>query len=58
MEENCDYNFPIGLCITGNVCGYISNCIWFLVLLPQLYKNYKKKHRRFKFNMGILQFYC
>jgi hypothetical protein len=43
MEENCDYNLPIGLCITGNICGYISNCIWFLVLLPQLYKNYKRK---------------
>lgn len=43
MEENCDYNLPINLCITGNVCGYISNCIWFLVLLPQLYKNYNKK---------------
>lgn len=43
MEENCDYNLPIGLCITGNICGYISNSIWFLVLLPQLYKNYKRK---------------
>lgn len=43
MEENCDYNLPIGLCIAGNACGYISNCIWFLVLLPQLYKNYKRK---------------
>ncbi|CAO3610214.1 unnamed protein product [Cunninghamella blakesleeana] len=43
MEENCDYNLPIGLCIAGNVCGYISNSIWFLTLLPQLYKNYKRK---------------
>lgn len=43
MEENCDYNLPIGLCITGNTCGYISNCIWFLVLLPQIFKNYKRK---------------
>lgn len=43
MEENCDYNLPTGLCITGNICGYISNSIWFLVLLPQLYKNYKRK---------------
>lgn len=43
MDENCDYNLPINLCIVGNICGYISNSIWFLVLLPQLYKNYKRK---------------
>lgn len=43
MEENCDYNLPIDICILGNICGYISNCIWFLVLIPQLFKNYKRK---------------
>jgi uncharacterized protein with PQ loop repeat len=43
MEENCDYKLPIDLCIIGNICGYISNCIGFLVLLPQLFKNYKRK---------------
>lgn len=43
MEENCNHNLARALCITGNLCGYISNCIWFLVLLPQLYKNYKTK---------------
>lgn len=43
LEVNCDYNLSKWLCIVANVCGYISNCIWLLVLLPQIVKNFKRK---------------
>ncbi|KAF9091106.1 hypothetical protein BGX29_011131 [Mortierella sp. GBA35] len=43
LRENCDPNLPEGLCVLANVCGYISNAIWFLVLLPQLIKNYRRQ---------------
>ncbi|KAI8598999.1 hypothetical protein EDD21DRAFT_380955 [Dissophora ornata] len=43
LEQNCDPNLPVWLCILANVCGYTSNVIWFLVLLPQLIKNYRRK---------------
>jgi uncharacterized protein with PQ loop repeat len=43
LKENCDSNLPIGLCVLANICGYTSNVIWFLVLLPQLVKNYRRK---------------
>ncbi|KAI1313080.1 hypothetical protein EDD11_002717 [Mortierella claussenii] len=43
LEENCDINLPNWLCVVANICGYTSNVIWFLVLLPQLIKNYRRK---------------
>ncbi|GJJ68481.1 hypothetical protein EMPS_00827 [Entomortierella parvispora] len=43
LHENCDGNLPEGLCVFANVCGYISNVIWFLVLLPQLLKNFRRR---------------
>ncbi|KAF9210519.1 hypothetical protein CPC16_002776 [Podila verticillata] len=43
LKENCDPNLPESLCIFANFCGYISNVIWFLVLLPQLIKNHRRK---------------
>lgn len=43
LHENCDSNLPEGLCVLANVCGYISNAIWFLVLLPQLLKNFRRR---------------
>jgi len=43
LHENCDSNLPDGLCVLANVCGYISNVIWFLVLLPQLLKNFQRR---------------
>ncbi|KAI8349978.1 hypothetical protein B0O80DRAFT_428656 [Mortierella sp. GBAus27b] len=43
LKENCDPNLPEWLCILANVCGYTSNAIWFLVLLPQLVKNWRRR---------------
>jgi uncharacterized protein with PQ loop repeat len=43
FRQNCDPNLPTALCILANTCGYISNAIWFLVLLPQLIKNYRRQ---------------
>ncbi|KAF9117837.1 hypothetical protein BGW39_001754 [Mortierella sp. 14UC] len=43
LRQNCDPNLPESLCVLANVCGYISNAIWFLVLLPQLIKNYRRR---------------
>lgn len=30
-------------CTVGNVSGYISSCVWFFVLLPQIYWNFKRQ---------------
>lgn len=43
LRENCDTNLPDWLCVFANFCGYVSNVIWFLVLLPQLIKNHRRK---------------
>ncbi|KAG0065721.1 hypothetical protein BGZ90_001684 [Linnemannia elongata] len=43
LRQNCDPNLPMALCILANTCGYISNAIWFLVLLPQLIKNFRRQ---------------
>ncbi|KAF9964585.1 hypothetical protein BGZ70_006238 [Mortierella alpina] len=42
-RENCDPALPAWLCVFANTCGYISNAVWFLVLLPQLLKNYWRR---------------
>ncbi|KAF9932438.1 hypothetical protein BGZ67_004727 [Mortierella alpina] len=41
--ENCDPALPAWLCVFANTCGYVSNVVWFLVLLPQLLKNYWRR---------------
>ncbi|KAG0273446.1 hypothetical protein BGZ95_010740 [Linnemannia exigua] len=43
LRQNCDPNLPESLCVLANVCGYISKAIWFLVLLPQLIKNFRRQ---------------
>ncbi|KAG0209994.1 hypothetical protein BGX28_009773 [Mortierella sp. GBA30] len=43
LQKNCDPGLPEWLCVFANVCGYMSNVIWFLVLLPQLVKNHRRK---------------
>lgn len=41
--KNRDENLPAFFCYIGNVCGFMSSLIWFIVLLPQIYKNYQRK---------------
>ncbi|KAF9273643.1 hypothetical protein BGZ68_001333 [Mortierella alpina] len=43
LHENCDPALPAWLCVFANICGYVSNAVWFLVLLPQLLKNHRRK---------------
>jgi hypothetical protein len=39
----CDPDLPLFYCTVGNVANYCSSICWFLVLLPQLYHNWKTK---------------
>ena len=43
LEKNCRGSWPHGLCIFANVCGLISAGIWFIVLFPQIWKNFRRK---------------
>jgi hypothetical protein len=43
FEKNCLLEIPLIFCYIGNICGYISTIIWFIVLVPQIYKNYCRK---------------
>ena len=41
LYDNCRKSFPKAVCAFANVCGYISCTIWFAVLVPQIWKNWK-----------------
>ena len=43
LEKNCRSGWPLWTCIFGNVCGLTSTTLWFLVLLPQVWKNFRRK---------------
>ena len=43
LKERCDNSLHEYFCIVGNISGWISSIIWFIVLFPQIIKNYKKK---------------
>ena len=43
LEKNCRQTWPLWTCIFGNVCGLTSTTLWFLVLLPQVWKNFRRK---------------
>jgi hypothetical protein len=43
LNDKCDESINIAFCIVGNVSGWISSSIWFVVLFPQILKNYKNK---------------
>jgi len=43
MLKNCDSELPEAFCYFGNVCGFLSSLIWFIVLFPQIVLNYKRK---------------
>jgi len=43
LEQNCRPDWALWTCITGNVCGLTSTTLWFLVLLPQVWKNFRRK---------------
>ena len=41
LYHNCRKSMPKAGCGFANVCGYISCTIWFVVLVPQIWKNWK-----------------
>lgn len=43
LYDNCRSTWPKTVCGFSNVCGYISNTIWFVVLVPQIWKNWKRR---------------
>ncbi|XP_069128684.1 uncharacterized protein [Argopecten irradians] len=43
LEHNCRPEWPVWTCVAANVCGLTSTTLWFLVLLPQVYKNFRRK---------------
>ena len=43
LEHNCDGDFSLNLCYVANICGLISTGVWFIVLLPQVMKNYWRR---------------
>ena len=42
LYEDCRKAWPKTVCAFANVCGDISTAIWFLVLVPQIWKNWKR----------------
>ncbi|KAH3880148.1 uncharacterized protein LOC127865028 [Dreissena polymorpha] len=46
LEVNCRPNWPRWTCMAGNICGLCSTAIWFIVLLPQVWKNFRRKSVR------------
>jgi uncharacterized protein with PQ loop repeat len=43
LLQKCYPASPEWICITVNMAGIIGNFIWFIVLYPQLIKNYKTR---------------
>uniref|UniRef100_A0A914XUU8 Uncharacterized protein n=1 Tax=Panagrolaimus superbus TaxID=310955 RepID=A0A914XUU8_9BILA len=43
IYQSCDCNIPQWLCAFANISGYCSTVAWFLVLLPQIFLNIKRR---------------
>ncbi|XP_077867617.1 cystinosin-like [Saccoglossus kowalevskii] len=43
LHQNCHPEWPVSVCEFANICGLISTAIWFVVLFPQIVKNWKRK---------------
>lgn len=43
LEQNCRDDWPIWTCIFANISGMCSTTLWFIVLLPQVWKNFRRK---------------
>lgn len=46
LRQNCRDNWPLWTCMLGNVSGMCSTTLWFIVLLPQVWKNFRRKSVR------------
>ncbi|XP_066018893.1 uncharacterized protein [Pocillopora verrucosa] len=43
LYGNCRKTWPKAWCAFANICGDISCAIWFVVLVPQIWKNWKRR---------------
>jgi hypothetical protein len=43
LLQNCRPDWPEWTCVGANVCGLCSTTLWFFVLLPQVWKNFRRK---------------
>uniref|UniRef100_A0A914PD19 Uncharacterized protein n=1 Tax=Panagrolaimus davidi TaxID=227884 RepID=A0A914PD19_9BILA len=41
IYQSCDCNLPQWICAFANISGYCSTVAWFLVLLPQVIRNFR-----------------
>lgn len=46
LEQNCRSSWPKWTCLFANVCGLCSTALWFVVLFPQIWKNFRRKSVR------------
>ena len=43
LEVNCWSFWPLWVCMMANIAGLISTALWFIVLLPQVLKNFYRR---------------
>lgn len=43
LDVNCRSSWPAWTCAAGNASGYLSSALWFVVLVPQLIKNHRRR---------------
>ncbi|XP_041360113.1 uncharacterized protein LOC121376334 [Gigantopelta aegis] len=43
LQKNCRPDWPRWTCTMATICGLISTTIWFIVLLPQVWKNFRRR---------------
>lgn len=43
IYQSCDCSIPLWLCAFANVSGYCSTVLWFLVLVPQVWRNFRHR---------------
>ena len=57
MDKNCWPEFPQWECYAANVAGLMSTALWFIVLFPQVLKNwYHKSVRGLSFLWAVANF--
>ena len=57
MDKNCWPNFPQLECYAANVAGLVSTAMWFIVLFPQVLKNwYRKSVKGLSFLWAVANF--
>lgn len=57
LDKNCRPDFPQWECYAANVAGLMSTALWFIVLFPQVLKNwYRKSVKGLSFLWAVANF--